>query len=80
MQLLLQIDTPDYEAWKQAFDADAEDRRLAGLTVLQLWRDADTNGQAFALLDVNDRGKAESWVAKEKSFGGQITASFLRTA
>ena len=80
MQLLLQIDTPDYEAWKQAFDADAEDRRLAGLTVLQLWRDADTNGQAFALMEVNDRRKAEAWLAKESSFGGRITASFLRTA
>ena len=30
MQLLLQIDTPDYDAWKRAFDDDAEDRRLPG--------------------------------------------------
>ena len=80
MQLLLQIDTPDYDAWKAAFDDDAENRRLAGLTVLQLWRDADTSGQAFALMEVNDRARAETWLAREKSFGGQITASFLKTA
>ncbi|SHI86537.1 DUF3303 family protein [Wenxinia saemankumensis] len=80
MQLLLQIDTPDYEGWKSAFDADAEDRMHAGLTLLQLWRDADTNGQAFALFEVNDRAKAEAWVQKERGFGGQMTASFLLTA
>ena len=80
MHLLLQIDTPDYAAWKQAFDDDAEDRRLAGLTLLQLWRDADTSGQAFALLEVNDRTRAEAWLSRERSFGGQITASFLKTA
>ena len=80
MQLLLQIDTPDYDSWKQAFDGDAEDRMQAGLTLLQLWRDADTSGQAFALFEVNDRGKAEGWLAKERGFGAQVTASFLRTA
>ena len=80
MQLLLQIDTPDYAAWKTAWDDDTEDRSNAGLTQLQLWRDADSQGQAFALMEVNDRGRAEAWLAKERGFGGQITASFLRTA
>ena len=80
MQLLLQIDTPDYPGWKADFDGKTEDRMQAGLTLLQLWRDADTSGQAFALFEVNDRKKAEAWLAKERGFGAQVTASFLNTA
>ena len=79
MHLLLQIDTPDYAGWKAAWDDDAEDRAQAGLTQLQLWRDADSSGQAFALLEVHDRGRAEAWLAKERGFGAAVTASFLRT-
>lgn len=80
MQLLLQIDTPDYDAWKSAFDADFEDRMQAGLTQLQLWRSADHSTATFALFEVNDRARAQAWLDKEAGFGAAITAHFLRTA
>ncbi len=41
MHLLCHFDTPDFAAWKSAFDDDAEDRMQAGLTLLQMWRSAD---------------------------------------
>jgi hypothetical protein len=80
MQLLLQIDTPDYDGWKSAFDADAADRMLVGLTLLQLWRSADHGTTTFALFSVNDRARAQTWLDKETGFGAAITAHFLRTA
>jgi len=80
MQLLCHYDTADFAAWKAAFDADAEDRRLAGLTLLQMWRSADRASAVICLFEVNDRKKAEGWIATETGFGAALTAEFLRTA
>lgn len=80
MQLLLQIDTPDYDSWKSSWDAGAEDRSNSGLTQLQLWRGADTPSIVFALFDVHNPANAKAWLAKETAFGGATTATFLRTA
>ncbi|WP_128253312.1 hypothetical protein [Falsirhodobacter deserti] len=79
MQLLLQIDTPDYDGWKSAWDSGAEDRANSGLTQLQLWRAVD-HSAAVALLEVHNKARAEEWLAKETAFGGATTATFLRTA
>jgi hypothetical protein len=80
MHLLCHFDTPDFAAWKSAFDDDAEDRRLAGLTLLQMWRSADRASAVVCLFEVNDRAKAEDWVAKETGFGAALTPEFLRIA
>ncbi|SFP32426.1 hypothetical protein [Tranquillimonas alkanivorans] len=80
MQLLCRFDTPDYDEWKKTFDADAEDRMNAGLTLLQLWRDADTPSAALALFEVNDRKRAQAWIEKETGFGHALTADFLKPA
>lgn len=79
MQLLLQIDTPDYEGWKSSWDDGAEDRANSGLTQLQLWRAVD-HGAAFALMEVHNPANAKAWLEKETAFGGATTATFLRTA
>ncbi|PYE84970.1 hypothetical protein [Pseudoroseicyclus aestuarii] len=80
MQILIQIDTPDFDAWKTAWDDDYEDRMQAGLSQMQIWRDADKGSTVLVLLDANDRKKAEAWLSKERGFGGAMTATFLRTA
>lgn len=74
MQLLL-----TYPAAQNDWNASAEDRSQAGLTQLQLWRDAD-NGATVALFEVNDREKAEAWLEKERGLGENIDARFLKTA
>lgn len=78
MQLLCRFDTKDYAAWKAGFDADTENRSLVGLTLMQLWRDADTPAAAVALFDVNDRDKAQGWIERETGFGSAMTADFLK--
>jgi hypothetical protein len=74
MQLLL-----TYSSAPADWDASSEDRSLAGLTQLQVWRDAD-GGATVVLLEVNDRAKAEAWLAKERGLGASIDARFLKTA
>jgi len=68
MQLFCRHDVSDFAAWKQVFDGDAEARRNAGLTVLQIWRDADSKTRVFVLYDVNLREKAEAFLK-----GGQAS-------
>ncbi len=78
MQLILQSPAPDYPSWKTAFDSTAEARRDAGLSLLQLWRDADQPA-VFALFEVTDRKRAQKWLAKEAALGATATAHFVET-
>ncbi len=81
MQLFCQFETSDFDAWKRDFDNAVEDRAQAGLTLLQLWREADGGaGRPFALFEVNDKAKARAWLDKERGLGADIAAHFLRTA
>ncbi|GLS88106.1 hypothetical protein GCM10010873_30800 [Cypionkella aquatica] len=80
MQMIYQIDTSDYATWKSGFDADSENRGAAGLSVLQIWRDADSASKIAVLFEVNDRKRAQDWVKTEAGFGRSGTAQFLKTA
>ena len=66
--------------FKSTFDADAENRRAAGLTMLQMWHDADDASRTLCLFEVNDRAKANDWVAKARALGNLTATQFLRTA
>ena len=79
MHLLLHLAPDAYDPWKAEFDADADTRMQAGLTLMQLWRDADGGG-VTALFQVNDRKKAEDWLGRERQTGPALEARFMRTA
>ncbi|WP_232845028.1 hypothetical protein [Paracoccus onubensis] len=49
-----------YDRFKSAFDADAEDRGHNSLSVLQLWREDDSN--IWALYDVADAAAARAYL------------------
>lgn len=80
MQLLTQTTVADFASFKSAFDAEAEKRMNAGLTLLQMWRDADDAGAVLCLFDVNDRAKAQAWLTAETQTGTRVTGRFLNTA
>ena len=87
MQMICHFDVTDYTAWKDAFDADAEARRNAGLSVLQIWKHADSNSKASVLLDVNDRKKADEWLTRSDALSSddkgtvtRSTAYFVKSA
>ncbi len=78
MQLIATFSaTPDFMT---EFDADAENRGLAGLTMLQMWHDADDATRILCLFEVNDRTRANDWIAKARALGNLMTTQFLRTA
>ena len=74
-QLLLRYASFD----RSAFDADAENRGTAGVSLLQLWR--AEGGTHWALFAVNDRDKAKVWLDKTAALGhGATDSHFLETA
>lgn len=84
MQLIARYTVADYAAFRTAFDADAEDRGNAGLSLLQLWREDDRN--AWALYQVNDAKAARAYLSSgAASFNSQAGVSatdfhFVETA
>lgn len=80
MQLIVTFDTAGFDAWKADYDAHSEARDNAGLTMLQMWRDADDGNRAVVLYEVSDRARAAQWVREQTALKGGVSAEFLRTA
>ncbi|CTQ49022.1 DUF3303 family protein [Jannaschia donghaensis] len=79
MNLLTHHSPTSYDTWKQDFDASTEMRMNAGLTLLQLWRDAEGTG-VTALFEINDRKKAQDWLDREDQTNGPVNGRFMKTA
>lgn len=87
MQLICHYLVTAFSDWKTAFDNDSEARSAAGLTVLQIWQDADSDTHAFVLMTVNDRARAQGWIDRSAALvsddNGTVTratAFFIETA
>ena len=59
MQLLVHHQIEDYDAWREAFDDDSEDRTQAGLSLMQIWRE-DGAAAVWLLYEVHDRDRARA--------------------
>ncbi|SDK99566.1 hypothetical protein [Paracoccus chinensis] len=55
-QIIARYDIADYAQFRAEFDADAEDRGNASLSVLQIWREG--TGRAWVLYQVADGKRA----------------------
>ena len=77
MVLLVRNRVKDADRWKRAFDAQAAAGAAAGLTVLQVWRSVDAPDQVFFLLDVEDRKRAEAYMASPESAAVGVEAGAL---
>ena len=77
MQLLCQLDTPDFPGWKRDFDAESTERMEAGLTLLQMWRDADQKGFAQIEKEIAELGvrARDGKLAMADMQGGSFTIS-----
>ena len=66
-QMIAHYAVAEYATFKTAFDADAEDRGNAGLSLLQLWR--EDGGSAWALYSVADAQAARVLYVPAYAFG-----------
>lgn len=80
MQLISHYFVTDFNAFKTAFDADGESRSQAGLTVLQIWKDADSDTHAFVLCEVNDRARAEDWTKRTDALSSDDAGTVTRAS
>ena len=86
MQCLVRHEIDAYEPWRAAFDDDAEDRAQAGLSLLQIWREARSPGTVWLLYEVSDRDRAQIYfdgLAHVHARQGGVRATerhFLQTA
>ena len=80
MQLIVQFSTGGFAPWKAGYDAHAETRDAAGLTMLQMWRDADDADRAVVLFEVSDRKRAEAWLHEQAALKGGVSGQFVKTA
>lgn len=60
MQMIAHYTIRDEASFRAAFDADAEDRGLNGLSLLQLWREDATS--IWALFSVSDAKAARAYL------------------
>ena len=67
MVLLVRNRVQDADAWKRVFDRQTAVGAAAGLTVLHVWRSVDAPDQVFFLLGVEDRARAEAFMASPES-------------
>lgn len=63
MVLLVRNRVKDFDHWKSVFDAQEAAGMAAGLSVERVWRSADKDDEVFFILSVEDRARAEAYMA-----------------
>lgn len=63
MILMVRNRVKDIDRWKRVFDEQEAAGLAAGLSVLDVWRSADRADEVFFILGVEDRAKAEAYMA-----------------
>lgn len=63
MTLLVRNRVEDVHRWKRVFDAQGDAARAAGLNLIHLWRSVDEADQVYFLFEVEDRGRAETYMS-----------------
>ena len=63
MLLLVRNRVKNIDHWKKVFDAQEAAGMAAGLSVKHVWRSADKADEVFFILGVEDRKRAEAYMA-----------------
>lgn len=77
MLLLVRNRVKDAVRWKDVFDAQAAASAAAGMTVKRVWRSVDAPDQVFFLLEVEDRARAEAYMASPEAAAVGVAAGAL---
>ena len=76
---LLQIEhpVPNYEGWKQAFDADPLDRKGSGVKRYTIYRTIDDPNYVLVELVFEDRNSADEMLAKLQKLWNQVAGLII---
>ena len=77
MVLLVRNRVEDVDRWKRVFDGQAAAGAAAGMRVVQVWRSVDAADEVFFLLEVEDRARAEAFMASPESAAVGVEAGAL---
>ena len=64
--------TPDFDAWKDAFDSDPLDRAQSGVRRYRIFRAADDPSYVFIDLEFDTAGEAEAMHGRLKELWSRI--------
>jgi hypothetical protein len=77
MLLLVRNRVEDVDRWRRVFDGQSAAGAAAGLTVVRVWRSVDAADEVFFLLEVEDRARAEAFMASPESAAVGVEAGVL---
>ncbi|MCG8370288.1 MAG: hypothetical protein MJA32_07235 [Proteobacteria bacterium] len=67
MKLLVRNKVKDAGRWKRIFDEQGEAGRAYGLAAENVWQSADAPDEVWFVFDVEDRARAEAYMALPES-------------
>ena len=67
MQLLVRNKVRDFDIWYRFFREDTDAAASYGITVDRVWRAEDDANDVYFLLNVEDRTRAEAFMARPES-------------
>lgn len=77
MLLVCRNNVADYRRWWAVFESHADAHRAAGLNLKDHWVSADDPNEVFFLFSVDDRGKAEAFMANPQAAEGAEEAGVI---
>lgn len=75
--LRIEHPVPDFEAWKQAFDADPLDREGSGVVRYRVFRSLDDPQRVMIDLEFDDAGAAEAMRGALQAMWSRVAAEGL---
>jgi hypothetical protein len=77
MKMLVSHRVVDFDRWWKVFESTTRERNSGGLQLEKLWRTVDDPNVFFFLLSVQDRQKAEEFLARPESVAAGEAAGVL---
>lgn len=77
VQLRIEHSVPDYDAWKQAFDADPAGRERSGVRRYRILRATGEPNYVIIELEFDTSAEAEALLASMRAVWGQVQGTLI---